>query len=47
MRLAQAGIPVPAQLVTADDVTQGKPDPAPYLAGAALLGITAGGVRGV
>jgi mannitol-1-/sugar-/sorbitol-6-phosphatase len=36
-RLAQAGIPVPDQLVTADDVKQGKPDPAPYLAGAALL----------
>ena len=38
IRLAQAGIPVPERLVTADDVTQGKPDPAPYLAGAALLG---------
>ena len=37
-RLAQAGIPVPDRLVTADDVEQGKPDPAPYLAGAALLG---------
>lgn len=40
MRLAQAGIPLPPHLVTADDVTQGKPDPAPYLAGAALLGIS-------
>lgn len=38
-RLAQAGIPVPERLVTADDVEQGKPDPAPYLAGAALLGV--------
>jgi sugar-phosphatase len=38
-RLAQAGVPVPDRLVTADDVKQGKPDPAPYLAGAALLGI--------
>lgn len=37
MRLAQAGVPVPARLITADDVAQGKPDPAPYLAGAALL----------
>ena len=37
MRLAQAGIPVPARLITADDVAQGKPDPTPYLAGAALL----------
>jgi sugar-phosphatase len=39
IRLALAGIPVPARLVTADDVKQGKPDPAPYLAGAALLGL--------
>lgn len=38
-RIAEAGIPLPARLVTADDVTQGKPDPAPYLAGAALLGV--------
>jgi sugar-phosphatase len=41
MRMEQAGIPVPARLVTADDVAQGKPDPAPYLAGAALLGLPA------
>jgi sugar-phosphatase len=39
MRLAQAGIPVPERLITADDVAQGKPDPAPYRAGAALLGL--------
>jgi sugar-phosphatase len=39
-RLAQAGIPVPERLITADDVEQGKPDPAPYLAGAALLGVS-------
>ena len=38
VRLAQAGIPVPLRLVTAESVTQGKPNPAPYLAGAALLG---------
>ena len=38
IRMTQAGIPVPERLVTADDVKQGKPDPAPYLAGAALLG---------
>jgi sugar-phosphatase len=29
---------VPARLVTAESVTEGKPNPAPYLAGAALLG---------
>ena len=38
-RLAQAGIPVPEHLVTADDVEQGKPDLAPYLAGAAAIGV--------
>ena len=36
-RLAEAGIPVPDRLVTADTVSQGKPHPAPFLAGAALL----------
>jgi sugar-phosphatase len=38
VRLAAGGIPVPDRIVTADDVTEGKPHPAPYLAGAALLG---------
>jgi mannitol-1-/sugar-/sorbitol-6-phosphatase len=38
MRLADSGVPVPGRLVTADTVTQGKPHPAPFLAGAALLG---------
>ena len=38
-RLQAVGLPVPAQMVTADDVTRGKPDPEPYLAGARLLGI--------
>jgi len=38
VRLAAGGIPVPARIVTADDVSEGKPHPAPYLAGAALLG---------
>jgi sugar-phosphatase len=33
-----AGLPVPARAITADDVDRGKPDPAPFLAGAALLG---------
>jgi mannitol-1-/sugar-/sorbitol-6-phosphatase len=39
IRLGQAGIPTARHLVTAEDVELGKPDPAPYLAGAALLGI--------
>ncbi len=38
LRLALSGIPVPRRLITAESVTQGKPDPAPFLAGAALLG---------
>lgn len=37
-RLAAAGLPLPAALVTAEDVTHGKPDPEPYRRGAALLG---------
>ncbi len=38
-RLAAVGLPVPAQMVTADDVTQGKPAPEPYLLGAQRLGV--------
>ena len=38
LRLALAGLPVPEKLVSADSVAEGKPHPAPYLAGAALLG---------
>jgi sugar-phosphatase len=38
-RLAASGIPVPDRIITAESVTQGKPNPAPYLAGAALLGL--------
>jgi sugar-phosphatase len=38
-RLRLFGIPVPKILVTADDVTNGKPHPEPYLKGAELLGV--------
>ena len=38
-RLAAAGLPVPATLVTPELTERGKPDPAPYLLGAELLGI--------
>ncbi len=38
MRLAEAGFDVPERLVTAETVREGKPNPAPFLAGAALLG---------
>ena len=37
MRLAASGFTVPDRLVTAETVNEGKPNPAPYLAGAALL----------
>jgi mannitol-1-/sugar-/sorbitol-6-phosphatase len=37
-RLEAAGIPVPAEIVTAYDVKKGKPDPEPYLLGATKLG---------
>jgi mannitol-1-/sugar-/sorbitol-6-phosphatase len=39
IRLAAGGIPVPEKLVTADQVTRGKPHPEPFLHGAALLGV--------
>ena len=38
-RLAVAGLPVPAVLIGADDVQQGKPDPEGYLAAARALGV--------
>ena len=38
VRLAAGGIPIPKQIVAAEDVAEGKPNPAPYLAGARLLG---------
>lgn len=38
-RLAAAGLPLPAILVTADDVSRGKPDPEGYLASAAAGGV--------
>ena len=37
-RLAAAGLPVPAELVTANHVQRGKPHPDPYLLGAERLG---------
>jgi mannitol-1-/sugar-/sorbitol-6-phosphatase len=38
-RLRLAGIPVPKVMVAADDVTNGKPHPEPYLKGAELLAV--------
>jgi sugar-phosphatase len=40
-RLAAAGLPVPERLISADIVERGKPDPEPYLKGAAVLGFSA------
>jgi len=40
-RLQVAGLPVPPRMITADDVSRGKPDPEPYLKGAELLGFAA------
>lgn len=38
-RMAAAGIPTPAVMITAEDVQAGKPDPAGYLLAARRLGI--------
>lgn len=38
-RLKLANLPMPNVLVSADDVSKGKPDPEPYLMGAKLLGM--------
>jgi sugar-phosphatase len=38
-RLRFCGLPVPKVLVTADEVTHGKPHPEPYLKGAERLGV--------
>ena len=40
-RLKHASLPTPRIMVSADDVSKGKPDPEPYLTGARLLGMNA------
>lgn len=40
-RMRYAGLPVPANLVSANDVLHGKPSPEPYRKGAELLGFPA------
>jgi sugar-phosphatase len=37
-RLQVAGLPVPERIISGDMVERGKPDPEPYMRGAALLG---------
>jgi len=39
VRLEAGNIPLPERIVTSESVREGKPHPAPYLAGAALLGL--------
>lgn len=41
-RIESVGIPTPEVLVTADDVSRGKPDPEPYLLAATRLGVSPG-----
>jgi mannitol-1-/sugar-/sorbitol-6-phosphatase len=40
-RLAAAHVPLPQLMVTADDVTRGKPDPAGYLSAMQAMGVAA------
>ncbi|CDZ33846.1 Phosphatase YfbT [Neorhizobium galegae bv. officinalis] len=40
VRLAAAGIPLPRYMVTAEDVTVGKPNPQGYILGAERLGVS-------
>lgn len=41
-RLKYVGLPLPPKMVTASDITRGKPDPEPYLKGAKALGFEPG-----
>ncbi|OLE11570.1 MAG: HAD family hydrolase [Acidobacteria bacterium 13_1_20CM_4_56_7] len=41
VRLKVAGLPKPRNMVTCDDIRNGKPDPEPYIKGAGLLGVPA------
>jgi sugar-phosphatase len=41
VRMATSGVPVPERIITADQVTNGKPHPEPYLRGAEILGFPA------
>ena len=39
VRIRAASLPLPAKLITANDITHGKPHPDPYLKGASVLGL--------
>lgn len=41
VRIKAAGLPLPPRMITSTDITHGKPNPEPFLKGAALLGFPA------
>src|SRR5579872_779676 len=41
VRIQAAGLPLPKKLITANDITHGKPHPEPFLKGALVLGFPA------
>ncbi|MGB8060985.1 MAG: HAD family hydrolase [Candidatus Sulfotelmatobacter sp.] len=41
VRIKAAGLPLPEEMITANDITHGKPHPEPFLKGAAVLGFPA------
>ncbi len=41
VRIKAAGLPLPKKMITSNDITHGKPNPEPFLKGAALLGFPA------
>jgi sugar-phosphatase len=40
VRIRAAGLPLPKNLITSNDITHGKPHPEPYLKGASILGFS-------
>jgi len=40
VRIKAAGLPLPKKLITSNDITHGKPNPEPFLKGAAVLGFS-------
>jgi sugar-phosphatase len=41
VRIRAAGLPLPKQMITSNDITHGKPHPEPYIKGASVLGFPA------
>ena len=41
VRMKAAGLPLPQKMITSNDIQNGKPNPEPYLKGAAVLGFPA------